>query len=63
MQMTLQRQKFIVVEEKYRMNGLSQAMEKDLTFSINGGEEIGIINYFKNTYNYQVCYYKFSYIE
>ena len=44
MQMTLQRQKFIVVEEKYKMNGLSQIMAKDLTFSIDGGDEISIID-------------------
>ena len=42
--MTLQRQKFIVVEEKYRMNGLSQIMAKDSTFSIDGGDEISIID-------------------
>ena len=45
------------------MNGLPQVMAKDLTFLVDGGEEIGIIDYFKNKYNYQVCYYEFSYIE
>ena len=41
MQMTLQRQKFIAAEEKYRMNGLSQIMVNDSMFSIDGEKEIG----------------------
>ena len=44
MQMTLQRQKFIIAEKKYRINGLSQIMAKDSTFSIDGGDEISIID-------------------
>ena len=42
--MTLQRQKFIIDEKKYKMDGQSQIMTKDSTFSIDGGDEISIIN-------------------
>ena len=36
---------------KYRIYKLSRVIAKDLTFSIDGGEEIGITDYFMNAYN------------
>ena len=36
---------------KYKIYGLSQIIAKDSTFSIDGGDKIGITNYFMNTYN------------
>ncbi|KAH7434407.1 hypothetical protein KP509_06G016100 [Ceratopteris richardii] len=43
---------------KYRIYGLSPVPAKDLRFSMDreGGMEIGIIEYFKNTYNYSIKY-------
>ena len=35
---------------KYRIYGSSQSIAKDLTFSIDEGDEIGITNYFINAY-------------
>ncbi|MCO5610336.1 hypothetical protein L7F22_064572 [Adiantum nelumboides] len=41
---------------KYRIFGLSPSPTKDLKFSVNEGEEIGIIEYFRETYNWPIRY-------
>ncbi|KAI5072524.1 hypothetical protein GOP47_0012630 [Adiantum capillus-veneris] len=41
---------------KYRIFGLSSGATKDLKFSLKDGEEIGIVDYFRETYNWPIRY-------
>lgn len=39
---------------KYRVFGLSPSATKDLKFTLEGGGETGIVEYFRNTYNFEI---------